>query len=85
MFCAYVCGTERAARHKSKHMADSSRRRTPENVTEWMMLIFICSTQAAVQLCATNAASVKAQWAHAAPPLHMHSFCAAYALLAHSV
>ncbi|ROL41316.1 Interferon-induced very large GTPase 1 [Anabarilius grahami] len=40
---------EYTAHYKSKHMADSGRRRTPENVIEWI-LICICSTQATVQL-----------------------------------
>ncbi len=55
-----------------------------ENRTEMTILVCI-AVQAAVQLRATNAASMKAQWAHAAPALYTHRFCAASALLAHPV
>ncbi len=55
-----------------------------ENRTEMTILVCI-AVQAAVQLRVTNAASMKAQWAHAAPALYTHRFCAASALLAHPV
>ncbi len=57
----------------SKHMAHSVRKRTLENKTEMMILVCI-AVQAAVQLRGTNAASMKAQWARAAPALHTHHF-----------
>ncbi len=42
--------------------------------------ILVCiAVQAVVQLHATNAASMKAQWARAAPALHTHRFCAIHA------
>ncbi len=47
-------------------------------MTEMMILVCI-AVQAAVQLRATNTASMKAQWARAAPALHTHRFCAAHA------
>ncbi len=40
------------------------------NITEMTILVFIAAVQAAVQLRMTNAASMKAQWARAAPALH---------------
>ncbi len=43
--------------------------------------LYCTSLQAAVQLRATNAASMKAQWARAAHALHTQRFCAAHAPL----
>ncbi len=43
--------------------------------------LYCTSLQAAVQLRATNAASMKAQLAHAAHALHTQRFCDAHALL----
>ncbi len=43
--------------------------------------LYCTSLQAAVQLRATNAASMKTQWARAAHALHTQRFCAAHALL----
>ncbi len=40
--------------------------------------LYCTSLQAAVQLRATNAASMKAQWARAAHTLHTQRFCAAH-------
>ncbi len=89
MLFTYACGTEgRGTRlhhrvrwpyHTSKHMAHSIQRRTLENMTEIKILVFIAAVQATVQLHVTNAASMKAQWARAAPALHTHRFCAAHA------
>ncbi len=69
MLFAYVCGTEGHTLHRNRvcchteHMAHSVLRRTLENTTEFTILVCICSTQTAVQLRATNAANMKAQWA----------------------
>ncbi len=60
-------------------MAHSIQRRTLENMTEMTILVYISAVQAAVQLRVTNAASMKAQRARAAPAPHMHRFCAAHA------
>ncbi len=89
MLFTYVFGTEgRGTRsnhrvcwpyHTSKHMAHSIQRWMLGNVTEMTILIFIAAVQAAVQLHVSNAASMKSQWAHAAPALHTHRFCAAHA------
>ncbi len=75
MLFTYVCGTEGRGTgshhrvcwsyHTSKHMAQY------ENMTEMTILVCVAE-QAAVHLPATNAASMKAQWAHAAPALHTH-------------
>lgn len=54
-----------------------------KNMTKWMILICVCGTQAVVQLHATNAVSVKAQCAGAAPALLQT--LRLYALLAHLV
>ncbi len=91
MLFTYVFGTDgRGTRshhrvcwpyHASKHMAHSIQRRMLGNVTEITILVFIAAVQAAVQLHVSNAASMKAQWAHAAPALHTHRFCAAHAPL----
>ncbi len=88
MLFTYACGTEgRGTRshhkvcwpyHTSKHIAHSIQRRTLENMTEMKILVFIAAIQATVQLRVTNAASMKAQWARAAPALHTHRFCAAH-------
>ncbi len=48
-------------------------------MTEMTILVFIAAVQAAVQLRVTNTASMKAQWARAAPALHTHRFCAVHA------
>ncbi len=76
-----VCGTEGKGTgshrrvcwsyHTSKHMAEY------ENMTEMTILVCV-AVQAAVQLRATNAASIKAQLARSAPALHTHRFCAAH-------
>ncbi len=52
---------------------------TLENMTEMMILIcIVLAYKPRVQLRATNAASMKAQWARAAHALHTQRFCAAH-------
>ncbi len=63
----------------TKYMAYSIQIGMLENRTEMTILVFIAAVHAAVQLRVTNAASIKAQWARAAPALHTHRFCAAHA------
>ncbi len=79
MLFTYACGTEgrgtQSVRvcwpyHTSKHKAHSIQRRMLENMTEITILVFIAAVQAVVQLRMTNAASMKAQWARAAPGLN---------------
>ncbi len=53
-----------------KALAPIIQRKMLENITEMTILVFIAAVQAAVQLRMTNAASMKAQWARAAPALH---------------
>ncbi len=73
------CITEFAGHIIHQSTWHSIQRRTLENMTEMKILVFIAAIQATVQLRVTNAASMKAQWARAAPALHTHRFCAAHA------